>query len=265
MEAEVREEVTKEVRELKACDGCGIDSTSITLSIKHEPSCIKEFTQDGSCLCPGAQGALAANASLDSDVTKKKQVELKTLSFHGRKLELCENCYAREYKLMNEGQINLHSYDKNIPDKIEHVLNNFTREKLTVAHWQEVYSTERPNWVVENFENLDEMRAKLVEFITSMELLSWEAQTKKRAAFDAAKELDTRLNKADRDRLVNDPSFRPATNSEFKKIAEERTLDIELKALGIEGLELNKKTRAAIKSLMAMGISAADIKKQLKL
>lgn len=241
---------------ISACEACGAEPKARRSDVvEHGTNCIAQYSKDGSCLC-GAEDRPAPSSTTET-------LELKVLMFHGRKLELCAACYEKEQVILRTGQKELNQYDRNVPDKIENVLNRFTKENLNIGKWQEVYTTERPNWVVSNFASQDEMKEKLIEFICSMERLAWEAQTRKRAAFDAAKELDARMSKSERDALINDPSFKPASNSEFKKIAEDRALDEIIKTIGIK--DVSVKQRKAIKGLVDFGLSPAEIKATLKL
>lgn len=221
---------------ISECEACGAGT-------EHQKSCIRDFTPDKSCLCT---------------VT-----ELKTLDFHGRKMILCESCYSKEEALLKASHKNLHEYQKNIPDKIENKVEEAMKGYATIERWQDLYVTERAQWILANFESVEDMRDKLHDFILSMEKLQWETKAKKRVAFEAAKELDARMTREQREALINDPNFKPATNSEFKKLAKEREVDEAVKTLDIPGATAAQ--RKAIASLAAMGISAEDIKKTLKI
>lgn len=226
------------------CESCGAVQTGTQ---EHSKNCIRAYTKDGSCVCK----------------PNGKAKDLNYLNYHGRKLYLCDDCFDKEKAILAKGDSNLHEYQKNIPDKIEHRITAELKVQQTVAKWQELYCTERTQWVVNNFESVEDMRTKLTEFILSMEKLEWEAKTKKRAAYDAAKELDTRLSKEERQALIDDPNFKVPTNSEFKKIAKDRELDEYIKTLGIR--EVTAKQRKSIQQLMDFGLSAQEIKEQMKL
>lgn len=241
------------------CEACGAGSSvsdKLTLSL-HGPNCIREYTKDGSCQCS------VIDVPSNETSIPTKTVNLTMLNFHGRKLWLCEDCYAKEQQILNKGEMNLHEYQKNVPDRIEQKVESIVKQQTTVAKWQDLYSSERPNWVLSNFQSVDELREKLVEFIASMEVLEWEIKTKKRAAYDSAKELDTRLSKEQREALINDPNFKVPTNSEFKKIQKERELDELIKGMGAN--HLTAKQRKAVESLVAFGLTPDEIKAQLKI
>lgn len=216
------------------CEACG--------AVIHGSQCIAAYTKDGSCTC--------------------KSVSLKPLMFHGRKMLLCEDCHAKEEKLLNSTEINLHEYRKNMPDRIERLVEAQTKPLLTLEAWQQIYTTERPQWVLKNFENLDDMKQKLTDFIVSMEKLEFEAKAKKRAAFDAAKELDARLSKEERDALINDPAFKVPENKQFVKIQKERELDEAIKTLGLAGA--TKEQRKSVEGLLKQGFDIEAIKGILK-
>lgn len=225
-----------------SCEACGAESST---EQQHKQNCIRELTQDGTCFCE----------------LNTTPLELQTLEFHGRKLTLCPSCFEKESALLKSSASQLHEYRKNIPDKIEHRVQDEIKTLCTVARWQEVYVTERPNWILANFDSIDDMRDKLTEFMVSMEKLEWETRTRKRAAYDAAKELDARLSRDERDRLVNDPNYKVPDNTEFKKIAKERELDEFIKSMGLSGLKPAQ--RKAVDTLMKAGMKAEDIKTML--
>lgn len=211
------------------CEACGAG---------HLPNCIAPYSKDNSCLCP--------------------TIELKTIDFHGRKLTLCPDCLVKEQQaLQRADKIALEKFEDTAHYRIEQLVQRNVKENCTVAKWQEIYSTERPHWVISNFNSVDEMKAKLVEFITSCEKLEWEQRAKKRAAFDAAKEMEARLSKEEREALINDPNFKVPTNSEFKKLTAERELDEAVKTIG---KSLNKEQRKALAGLLKMGMNINDIK-----
>lgn len=246
------------------CEACGAGSLAAPpealleepTDIIHGNNCIREYTADGSCMCP-APTAQATNIPVG------KKVTLQLLNFHGRKLYLCPECYEKEQVVLRSSEKNLHEYNKNIPDRLEDKVQAEIKRTCTVAKWQDLYSTEREQWVLSNFSGIDDMRDKLTEFIISMEKLEWEIRTKKRAAFDSSKELDARLSKEEREALINDPNFKVPTNSEFKKIQAEREMDEVLKTAGLT--QLNAKQRVAVAQLLKYGLSIEEIKAQMKL
>lgn len=220
------------------CDSCGLSSSQ-----EHTNTCTLPIF--GTCDC------------------KLVELSLSTLDFHGRKLELCPKCYTAEKQLMQKAEIGLHDYQKNLPDQIEHAVVKFKKTELTLSRWQEVYVTERDQWVLKNFSSLEEMKEKMVEFITSMEKLEWEIKTKRRAVIDSAMELDARLSKEERTALINDPNFKPASNSEFKKISRDREIDSTAKSLGLTGL--TPQQMKAVDGLLKSGIDLKMVKEMLKL
>ncbi len=232
------------------CEACGatVDDPLASTQRLHEKNCIREYTKDGSCLCK---------------VIPSSNKTLVLLNFHGRKLWLCEECHEKEKRVLQHSETALHEYNKNVPDRIERIVQARVKEACPVSKWQEIYATERTQWIVSNFENVDAMKSALADFITSMEVLEWEHRTRKRAAFDAAKELDARLSKEDREKLINDPNFKVPTNSEFKKIQKDRELDVFINEAGMK--ELTAKQRKAVQSLIDFGLSAQEIKDQLNL
>jgi hypothetical protein len=216
----------------KQCESCGAE---------HTPNCIALLGSTG-CNCTG--------------------VELTTIDFHGRKLTLCSVCLAKEKQALAQAdKVALESFENTAHYRIEQIVTKNIKEQCTVAHWQEIYATERPHWIVSNFSSVDELKSKLVEFITSMEKLEWECRAKKRAAFDAAKEMEARLSKEERDALLFDPNFKVPTNSEFKKIAKERELDEAMKTLGVEK---DKNKRKAVEGLLKAGMTVEQIKEMIK-
>lgn len=225
------------------CEACGAGSSSS--EVIHESNCIAPYSSDGSCFC-----------------SVSKDEPLKRIDFHGRVMMLCEACAAKEQALYTENQKSLHDYQKNYPDKLESRVSAFIKTELPLAKWQEVYVTERPNWIPENFESFEVMNEAMFTFITSMEKLEFEVKTRKRAVYDAAREVNARLSKDERDALINDPAFKPATNSEFKKISEDRALDEVIKTIGITP---DAKQRKAIAGLVKFGMSAQEIKETLKI
>lgn len=222
------------------CEACG----TVTSSASHDDNCLAPYTPDGSCNC------------------KVISKSLNYLNYHGRKMWLCDDCFAKENALKDNGEMNLHEYQKNIPDRIEHRVTAEMKSVDTVANWQSLYTTERAQWVLSNFESIEDMRTRLFEFILSLEKLTWEHKTKKRAAYDAAAELDTRLSKEQREALINDPNFKVPTNSEFKKIAAEREADELMKTLGVRLTAQQLKSFAALRK---MGFSVEAIKEQMKI
>lgn len=218
------------------CEACNTEA-----SITHGADCLQDILGIGNCTCPS--------------------IELKELSIHGRKLTLCESCYAKEKALITankneDEQLVSQSVERSVIHEVKELHKDFNK-------WQDIYVTERKAWVIENFKSVDEMKSKLVDFIVAMETLEWEIKSKRRAAFDSAKELDARLSKEDRDRLINDPSFKPPTNKEFKKISVEREVDQTMKSLDLSGA--TKEQRKAAQGLMKLGMSIEDIKKTIKL
>jgi myo-inositol-1-phosphate synthase len=163
-----------------------------------------------------------------------------------------------------ESDKSLHEYRQNVPDSLERRVEAWKKTNLnTTMKWQEIFVAERPNWVLSNFNSPEEMNEAMFQFITSMETLELEARTKRRVVYDAAKELNARLTKEERLALINDPSFQPATNSEFKKIAKEREIDQVMKTLDLTSA--TKEQRKSAQALLKMGMSVDDIKKAIKL
>lgn len=231
-----------------SCEACGSIESPAKQQEVHDPNCIKEFTNDHSCFCKPIDIA---------------PIELHLLDFHGRKLYLCTLCHGRETALLKKSELNLHNYQRNVPDQIETRVIKWKKEQLTLEGWQQVYVTERPNWVIENFNSLEEMKEKMYEFIISMEKLEWEVKTRRRAVQDASKELDARLSIEERKALISDPNFKPATNSEFKKISQEREINEAVKTLQIDGA--TKEQMKAIKGLVKAGIDMKEIRKMMNL
>jgi hypothetical protein len=242
--------------------------------VVHGPDCIKDLTPDGSCICMAPQASGISTSVLGRSKvlklikkeTKPEPINLTLLNYHGRKLWLCDGCYDKEKLLIKNGEKNLHEYQKNVPDRIEVLVDITIRRETTIEKYQELYSKERPHWVLANFESIEDMRNQLVEFITSMERLEWETKTKKRVAYDAARELDTRLSREEREKLINDPTFKVPTNSEYKKIQKDREMDEVIKTLyGAAASKVTAKQKSAIKSLLDFGLSIEEIKAQLKI
>lgn len=235
------------------CEACGAVPTP-KATPEHLPNCLLDIL--GECAC----------GFTTQDILEYKEGhfysgQLNELLFHGRKMYLCDECHSKDVSLLktqaNQNQrIVTDSVETQVVAEVKKLHQNFER-------WQEIYVTERPNWIISNFESPEEMKEQLVAFIVSMEKLEWEIKAKRRAAFDSAKELDARLSKEDRDRLINDPSFKPPTNSEFKKIVKERETDQAMKSLDIPGA--TKQQRKAAEGLLKMGMSIEDIKATLKL
>jgi hypothetical protein len=242
--------------------------------VVHGLDCIKDLTPDGSCICSAPQ-ALGISTTHSTSVLgrgkvlkmiKKEPKDLTLLNYHGRKLWLCDTCYDRERLLIKNGEKNLHEYQKNVPDRIEVLVDVVAKREQTVAAYRDLYEKERPHWVLSNFASIEDMRNQLVEFITSMERLEWETKTKKRVAYDAARELDTRLSREEREKLINDPTFKVPTNSEYKKIQKDREMDEVVKTLyGAAASKVTAKQKSAIKSLLDFGLSIEEIKAQLKI
>lgn len=239
------------------CDSCGL-GTDASLRVNqpdHSPDCLREVF--GTCNCP----MLAViEPSLTEEVIEP---EIKQLNFHGRKLSLCPSCYSKEFELMKASDAANHTYGGNVGDRIETKLEHWKKENLTITKWQDIFVTERPQWVVSNFQSIDEMKEAMFTFLCSMEAMKFELNVKTRAVFEAAKEVTARLSKSERDALINDPNFKPASNSEYKKRQKEQETNQAAKTIGIEGATAQQ--RKSIEKLLAMGMSVQDIKETLGL
>jgi len=171
-------------------------------------------------------------------------------------LALCVECSIKEKNVIQapkqsisiNGHSNIPEHKDTLQGRIETIVEK-TVDK-SVDRWQDIYNTERKAWVVSNFESQAAMRSSLLEFLVTMENMQFEAKTKARAAYDSARELDATLSKSERDALINDPNFKPAENSEFKKRKIQTTRQSK-----------EDKARAALE---ALGLSAEEIRQAMK-
>lgn len=175
------------------------------------------------------------------DCCDNEQDPLKELEYFGRKLLLCDTCYAKE-KPATVKPLET-TYGLNLQDKIEKIVAKTV--DVSQEKWQVLYNEERPNWVVSNFESMMDMRDKLVSFIVELESMQFATKAKMRVAYDASRELEAKLSKAEREALIFDPNFKVPENSQHKKVR----------------MTKEEKNRLA---LIEMGMSEEDIKKFLE-
>lgn len=182
------------------------------------------------------------------DSCSVESTDLHRYETFGRVLYLCNDCIDKEKALSQLAARDTTPYKESIAGKIEHVIDERTKHKNTVEKWQQLYNETRLAWIPQNFNSVADMRSQLVDFIESLENLEFETKAKRRATSDAARELDARLSKAEREALINDPNFKAPENSQFKKQVKTTR---------------ETKNDKAIKGLMALGLSEAEARKQV--
>lgn len=160
---------------------------------------------------------------------------LNKFDFFGRSLLLCDSCLAKEKATLLTAKA---ESSITLQEKIEKIVAKRVNNK--VEHWTELYNETRPSWTVDNFESLEVMRDSLVEFIVSLEQLTFDSKAKMRAAYDSARELEARLDKAGREKLIFDPNFKAPDNSEHKRMSREDKARADLVKMGMSEAMINE-------------------------